>query len=82
MYVTISREFYYTADGKPYFFGEMHSVVQAGEIIYLRMSDPSSDLDAFAKLLEETEREGWGREYTGNLPRGVYCYTFTQVLGD
>jgi hypothetical protein len=46
------------------------------------MSDPSSDLDAFAKLLEETEREGWGREYTGNLSGGVYCYTFTQVLGD
>lgn len=82
MYVTISREFYYTANGKPYFFGEMHSVVQAGEIVYLRMSDPSSDLDAFAKLLEETEREGWECEYTGNLPGGVYCYTFTQVLGD
>lgn len=82
MYVTISREFYYTADGEPYFFGEMHSVVQAGEVIYLRMSDPSNDLDAFTKLLEETEREGWAREYTGNLSGGVYCYTFTQVLGD
>lgn len=82
MYVTIDREFYYTAEGKPYFFEEMHSVVKNGEVIYLRVSDTSSDLDAFAKLLEETEREDWGREYTGNLPGGVYCYTFSQVLGD
>lgn len=82
MYVTIDREFYYTADGKPYFFEEMHSVVKNGEVIYLRISDPSSDFDTFTKLLEETEREGWEREYAGNLPSGVYCYTFTQVLGD
>lgn len=82
MYVTVDREFYYTADGKPYFFEEMHAVIKNGEVIYLRVSDISSDLDAFAKLLEETERESWGREYTGNLPGGVYCYTFSQVLGD
>lgn len=82
MYTIIDREFYYTADGKPYFFEEMHSVIKNGEVIYLRISNPSSDLDAFAKLLEETECEGWSREYAGNLSGGVYCYTFSQVLGD
>ena len=81
MYVTIDREFYYTADGKPYFFCESHAVVKDGVVIYLRTSDASHDLNAFAKLLEETEREGWAREYTGNLSGGVYCCTFTQVLG-
>ena len=83
MYVTIDREFYYTADGKPYFFCESHVVVKDGVVIYLRTSDASHDLDEFAKLLEETEREDWGREYADNLtPDGVYCYTFSQVLGD
>lgn len=83
MYVTISREFYYTADGKPYFFSESHVVVKDGSVIYVRAGEPSHDLDAFSELLVEAERESWGREYAGNLSHdGVYCYTYSQVLGD
>lgn len=83
MYVTIDREFYYTADGKPYFFCECHAVIKGGVVIYLRAAEPSHDLDTFNELLEEVEREDWGREYANNLsPDGVYCYTYSQVLGD
>ena len=32
MYVTIDRDFYYTADGKPYFFCESHAVVKDGVV--------------------------------------------------
>ena len=83
MYVTIDREFYYTADGEPYFFCECHAVIKDGVVIYLRTSDASHDLHAFNKLLEEVEREDWPREYTGGLTdANIYCYTYSQVLGD
>lgn len=83
MYVSIDREFYYTADGKPYFFCERYTIVKDGAIIHLRSTDPSHDAEAFNELLAETEREDWGREYAGNLSHdGIYCYTYSQVLED